>query len=653
MRKEAARTGQTEYSELKEVRGTREDRSPKAQPKTSQLLKEVDKMDRGERQRDLQRVEKLRELNKDPKWVNSDLYRGCLYRRGLYTSAYELKGKPGNIISGSDSETVDGNSLDEIDEIIRSLKDESYQPKPSRWVYIPQANGQMRKLGIPSPRDKILLEVARMVLEAIYEPIFSNASHGFRVGRSPHTALKEIQGMWSGTNWFIAGDVRSCFDEVNHEILISIIKEKINDERFLNLIRKFLKCGYVEKEMETRNSVIGISQGEVLAPMLANIYLHKLDMYMSSLQEGYEQGQRKRANPKYKALAGQKGRLVAQGETRTKEFRAIVREMRKLPSLDPYDSNFIRIRYIRYTDDWIIGVSGSKELAKEVEERVKTFLKDELKLHLSEEKTKITNARSEQALFLGVKISTGRMAAEQKVKLSTNASGRHVKRRSTGWEVVMKAPIDQQIKRLAEKNFCDAEGKPKAKGAWVNLDADQIIQRYSSINRGIQNYYRFTDNFVEIRRIQYVLKYSLAKTLAEKYKTSVARVFDKGKIKTKVIGADGAREVQFYQNRSWKVNRNGFKPSRNIDQIVLGTKLGTRSKLGQKCAVCGDDSDVEMHHVRHLRKMNQRWKDDQSFKRVMIALNRKQIPLCSSCHHRVHAGVYDGIRLRDLVRPLK
>jgi group II intron reverse transcriptase/maturase len=608
-------------------------------------------MDVGERQRDLERIRKLRELNKkDPKWVNSDLYRGYLYRRGLYTNAYEkLKSKPGNMTPGSNSETLDGYSLDEIDKIITSLKDESYQPKPSRRIYIPKANGKKRKLGIPSPKDKVLQEGVRMVLEAIYEPSFSDTSHGFRVGRGPHTALREIQREWSGTNWIIEGDVRSCFDEVNHEILIDIMRERISDERFLNLIRKFLKCGYVEKEMETRNNLIGTPQGGVLSPTLANIYLDKLDKYVESLKREYERGKEKRDNPEYKRLAERKRKLVKRGETRTKEFREIIREMRKLPSGDPYDENFIRIRYIRYADDWIIGLSGSKKLAEEIKEKVKTFLRDELKLQLSEEKTKITNAREEAALFLGVKINIDRASAVQKVKLSTNASGRYVKRRSTGWEVVMKAPVETQVKRLAEKNFCDAKGAPKSKGAWTGLDVDQIIQRFSAINRGIQNYYRFCDNFAELRRVQYILKYSLAKTLAEKCKTSTAQIFDKGKIKTKVETTNGEREIEFYQNRNWKVNRNGFKPARGIDSIELGTKLSTRSKLGQKCAVCGEEKDVEMHHVRHLRKMGQRWRQDQTFKRVMIALNRKQIPLCSSCHQRVHAGEYDGIRLRDLV----
>lgn len=530
-------------------------------------------MGEGERHRDLQRIDILRERNSDPAWVNSDLYRGYLYRKGLYTRAYEkLKSKPGNVSPGGAAEASDDSS-DEVDAIVASLRDESYQPEPPWRVLFPQAGGYARKLGVPGLRDQVLQETVRLVLEAIYEPIFSHASHGFRVGRNPHTALKAIQSTWSDANWFITGNVRGCFRGVNHELLIGIMKEKICDERFLNLVRKFLKCGYVEKEMDTRNSVIGTPRGGVLSPTLTNIYLHKLDIYVDSLQKAYEQGQRQRANPAYQTLADRKELLAQRGETRTREFRDITREMRKLPVLDPYDQSFIRIQYIRYADEWIIGVSGSKKLAEDIQDQVHTFLKEDLKFHLSEGQIGISHARKEHALFLGVQISVGRAAAERNVTLATNVRGRDVERQSTGWDVVMQAPIDRHIKTLSEEGFCDASGKPKAQGAWVNLEADHLIQRYSSINRGMQNYYRFTDNFAEMRRIQYVLTYSLAKTLAEKYKTHVAKVFDKGKIKAKVTHADGSRrEVVFYQNRDWHVNRSGFQAGRDIGRLPPGKK---------------------------------------------------------------------------------
>ena len=273
-------------------------------------------------------------------------------------------------------------------------------------------------------------------------------------------------------------------------------------------MRKLLKSGYIDREWRLNRTVIGTPQGGVLSPLLANIFLDKLDKFIETLREEYERGKGKRANREYRKLADRKQKLAKQGLARSKEFRQIVREMRELPSLDPEDEDFIRLKYIRFADDWLIGVIGSHQIAEEVREKIRTFLQNELKLTLSEEKTVITHAKTEQAKFLGTLISTGRSQAQQKTALSTNASGVYFDRRSTGWEVVIKCPTEKLIKRLSEKGFCDANGKPQGKGAYVGLDADQIIQKYSAINRGIQIYYRPCDNFVDLRRVQYVLKYS-------------------------------------------------------------------------------------------------------------------------------------------------
>jgi group II intron reverse transcriptase/maturase len=603
--------------------------------------------------KDITRLETLRKLNSNQEWKNTDLYRE-LYRKGLFYVAYQnLKSKPGNMTPGADPETLDGYSRKWIDRTVDQLKDESYQPTPVRASYIPKADGKLRKLGIPPPRDKVLQEVIRMVLEAVYDspygPTFEDTSHGFRKGRSPHTALREIQRKWSGVNFFIEGDIKSCFDEINHERLVEIIGERIPDQRFLNLVRKFLKSGYIDREWRMRNTLIGTPQGGVLSPILANIFLDKLDKYVEELKGEYEKGEGKRANREYRALADRRQKLAKQGQTRTKEFRQLAQKMRELPSLDPKDENFIRIKYVRYADDWLIGIIGSRQIAEEIKEKIRTFLANELKLTLSTEKTKITHAKTEQAKFLGVLISTGRTQVQQKITLSTNKSGKYFNRRSTGWEVVLKCPTNELIQKLADKNFCDESGKPQARGAYVGLDAEQIIMKYSAINRGIQNYYRPCDNFLDLRRVQYVLKYSLAKTLAEKFRKSVAQTFKKGELLTEYTTSKGeVKQVKFYRNNNWRTNRDAFNVrDANIDRVMLEMRLRTGSKLDQPCVICGGTEDVEMHHVRHLRKMDTK-REKEGFIRVMIALNRKQLPLCSECHDKVHRGEYDGIKLKDL-----
>ncbi len=190
------------------------------------------------------------------------LYR-LLYNEEMYLIAYQnIYSNDGSMTKGTNNQTVDGMSIERIQKIILSLKDESYQPKPARRTYIPKKNGKMRPLGIPSFEDKLLQEVIRIILEAIYEGYFEHTSHGFRPNRSCHTALDRIQKTFTGTKWFIEGDIKGFFDNINHNTLIGILRERINDERFLRLIRKFLNAGYIEN-WTFHNTYSGTPQGGV------------------------------------------------------------------------------------------------------------------------------------------------------------------------------------------------------------------------------------------------------------------------------------------------------------------------------------------------------------------------------------------------------
>jgi group II intron reverse transcriptase/maturase len=510
----------------------------------------------------LERLEHLRKLNSNRQWVNGDLYR-LLYQEDLYIVAYErIKSKPGNMTPGTDEETLDGFSLESIREIINEMRTEQFHFNPVRLTFIPKANGKMRKLGIPCVRDKIVQEVMRMILEAIYDspygPYFSDQSHGFRPNRSCHTALQEIRGKWSAINWLIEGDIRACFDELEHQTLVTILNKKITDQRFLNLIWKLLNAGYMDLHGVKRDSLIGSPQGSLVSPILANAYLHELDEFVGTLRTKLGKGRAKRRNPVYLRLQYQKRLLVAQGKTRTKEFKLTIKQLRNTPSKQVDDPDFIRIKYLRYADDWVVGVCGSHSLAELIKQEIKVFLRENLKLTLSEEKTHITNARIEEAFFLGTTFKIGN-GGEAKVAQQTSKTGKTFHRRSTGWETVMKAPLPRLIKRLNDRGFCTKVGKPRSKTGWTNLDADQIINLYSAVNRGIQNYYRFADNWSQLNRIQYILELSLAKTLAHKFNITSPKVYKRfGKELAVVIkGKDGKpdRKISFYRNRDWKKKR--------------------------------------------------------------------------------------------------
>jgi len=598
----------------------------------------------------IERLEVIRQLNARSGWVNRSLYR-LMFSPDMYILAYErIKSEPGNMTPGTDKETLDGFSMDEINRLVQEMQTEKYQCKPVRRTYIPKSNGKKRKLGIPCIRDKVVQEVIRLILEAVYDSPhgshFKDTSHGFRREKSCHSALQEIQRRWTGVVWFVEGDIQNCFDDIDHETLVNIIREKIKDERFINLIRKILKAGYQDLDEVRKDSLAGTPQGGIVSPILANIYLHKLDEFIEHMQGELEKGGKRKHNLEYKRLQDRRLYLAKQGKTRSRAYRELGVRMRKLPSMDTRDPDFVRIKYIRYADDWLIGVTGPYQLAEQIKQRVRDFLKTKLKLTLSEKKTVITNARTQEAKFLGYKIRLGRTNKEQKQTNTTNGSGKRFKRRSTGSEIVLKAPMDELVTRLKTKGFCDEDGKPIHRAPWQLLDEDQIVMLYSSINRGIQQYYRPVDNWARVQRVQYILKYSLAKTLAGKRKSRIAKVINGGEIKIRTWRKGKEKEIAFYQNHDWTSRRDGFANSAKVDIVQMNLRMRTRSKLGLPCCICGDEERVQMHHVRHIRKMDQRY--EKGFIKVMIALNRKQIPVCARCHKLIHDGQYDGMSLKDL-----
>ncbi len=174
------------------------------------------------------------------------VYRG-LRRPDLFILAYmNLYANEGAMTPGTDGETADGMSQRKIDKIIKQLGNGTFEWKPSRRVYIPKANGKLRPIGMPNWQDKLIQEAMRLILDAYYEPQFSELSHGFRTNRGCHTALAEVLGTWKGTKWFIEVDYRGCFDNINHAILMDIIARDIQDRRFLKLLKGMLKAGYLE-----------------------------------------------------------------------------------------------------------------------------------------------------------------------------------------------------------------------------------------------------------------------------------------------------------------------------------------------------------------------------------------------------------------------
>jgi group II intron reverse transcriptase/maturase len=277
--------------------------------------------------------------------MKDKLYK-LLYDRKLYQIAYDkLKSKPGNMTPGITPTTLDGISLEVIDKIIEEMKLGTFQFQPGRRVNIPKANGKTRPLTIAPPRDKLVQECIRMILESIYESSFSEYSHGFRPNKGCHSALKMMNQKFRVTSWFIEGDISNCFPSIDHDILIQILEERIKDKRLIDLIRKALKAGYFEfKELSI--SVVGTPQGSIISPILANIYLDKLDKFVETLKSEFDKGSKASVNPEWKRLENAMWRAKT-----IEDKRRIRKELIAIKSKLAIDPNFKRLSYVRYADD--------------------------------------------------------------------------------------------------------------------------------------------------------------------------------------------------------------------------------------------------------------------------------------------------------------
>ena len=323
-----------------------------------------------------------------------------LYNLNLYLTAYgRIYRNAGAMTPGVTEETVDAMSLEKMRDIIAAVRQERYQWQPARRTYVPKKNGKKRPLGMPVWSDKLLAEVIRSILDAYFEGAFSDHSHGFRPGRGCHTALREIYHTWKGTDWIIEGDIADCFGSLNHELILSALAERIQDGRFLNLIKKLLDAGYME-DWKFHKTLSGVPQGSILSPVLSNILLSKLDRFVETeLLPQYNKGSRRKANQAYRSLINRAHRLRQQGQKEA--ARKIKRQAQKLPAIDPQDPDYRRLKYCRYADDFALAFIGPKAEAEEIKQRLRAFLRDELKLELSEEKTLVTHTRDSAAKFLG------------------------------------------------------------------------------------------------------------------------------------------------------------------------------------------------------------------------------------------------------------
>ena len=589
----------------------------------------------------------LNEHSKDSSYKFERLYR-LLFNEELFYVAYQkIASNGGSTTKGSDGRSIDGMSLARIETLIASLKDESYQPHPSRRVHIPKKNGKTRPLGIPAFEDKLVQEVVRMILEAIYEGHFETTSHGFRPKRSCHTALLHIQKTFNGAKWFIEGDIKGFFDNIDHDVLVGILRERISDDRFIRLIRKFLKAGYVE-DWTFHNTYSGTPQGGIVSPILANIYLDKLDKYVKEYIQHFDKGTKRRPGKESNNLANERKRTVRKlkkVKDRTEKaalvarLKAIEQERAAFPNGDEMDESYRRLKYIRYADDFILGVIGSKEEAQRIKEDIKSFLSASLALELSEEKTLITHT-GKSAKFLGYEITVTR----------DNHQRRDVRgclRRTYGKRVRLNVSMATLRDKLLEYGAMEIKlrngkevWKPKCRSGLIFNDDLEILDRYNRETVGFCNYYLIANNCVVLHNFRYIMEYSMYKTFAGKYRSTVRKINKKyryNKLFTVKYEQKGAIKSRTFYKTSFKRRTTAFNGSCDIEPYSIAdvsrTNLTDRLKA-EKCELCGATGKLIMHHVRNLKDL----KGKESWERLMSARKRKTIALCPSCHRLRHLG---------------
>jgi group II intron reverse transcriptase/maturase len=561
-----------------------------------------------------------------------------LYNPELYQRAYaRLYANKGAMTRGATRETVDGMSQAKIDHLIDELRHERFRWTPVRRVHIPKKNGKLRPLGVPTWTDKLLQEVLRSVLDAYFEPQFSAHSHGFRPNRGCHTALSSVQRGWTGTKWFIEGDIQGCFDNISHEVLLRVLGEKIHDNRFLQLIRRLLQAGYLE-DWRYGATLSGCPQGGVISPILSNVYLNELDHFVEQeLLPAYNRGVHRHPHPLYEQILLRAQRLRRRG--RKEQARAAYRLARTLPSQDMADPTYRRLHYVRYADDWLLGFAGPKGEAETIKARLQSFLRDHLNLELSADKTLITHAGSKAARFLGYEISS--MHADDKRDRRD--------RRSVNGHIMLKVPWD------AIRSMCsryERRGKPDSRIQFIDDDDFSIIGRCGAELRGYVNYYLLAHNVGKLYRLKWTIETSMLKTLANKHKSTVTRMA--AKYRSHVTTPDGRltcfRAVVEREagKKPLVAQFGGFVIRRRKDAILVDQRPSISYPNGREllkrlqadaCELCGSTIRVEVHHLRKMAdlKRHQR-KQVPTWLRLMAARRRKTLIACRACHEAIHAG---------------
>lgn len=564
-----------------------------------------------------------------------------LYNPNLWLLAYQtIAPKPGNLTAGVDGKTIDGVGLKLIEELIADLKASRYKPKPVRRTYIPKSNGKFRPLGILTFKDKLVQTVLKLMLQAIYEPTFTDTSHGFRPNHSTHTALQQIKRM-EGVSFWVEGDIKGFFDHLNPKTLVQILSKRITDKRFVHLIEQFLKAGYLE-DHTYHPTYAGVAQGGNLSPLLSNIYLSQLDYAVAQKTQAFNTGKKRARTNEYHSLsnkvayAKKKARLNGDWNS----YKVLKAQLLHTQATNPFDPNFRRLYYTRFADDFILGIVGSKKEAENLKNWLHQYLKEELQLELSEQKTLITHA-TKRVRFLGYDIQ--RWKGQRVFRYRTRRGA--VTRRTLSYKLQLLMPYDKTV--AFAKKYGQVNGwRGRHRAELLNLSELEIMMIYNTELRGFLNYYALADNLkLDANKLLWLSTTSFLRTIAAKRQSSlvkVAKSFKRGPAQYVVAlkGENGQVVREYELLASTRQLKRELVTYGKPEQIPTTVYYRSRTELGQRllanqCEWCGTvEGRMEVHHIRKLGNL----KGKNFWEAQMIQRRRKTMVLCEECHDELHSG---------------
>ena len=615
----------------------------------------------------------FQERNKNTSHVNYKVYH-LLCKPYIFVNAYAkiIKNK-GALTKGikEDEEIMKFFGKNDAENIAENFKKHSYKWNPSRRTWIPKpGKKEKRPIDTPTQKDRIVQEAIRGILESIYEPVFTefetnnsqlSSNYGFRPNKSCWTAVEKLKLFGQSTTYAIEGDISGAYNNVDHDILIQILQNRIKDNKFINILRNLLKTGIMEKEI-LQHSLKGTPQGGIISPLLFNIYMFELDKFVYDKIichiKSENQNKKRKRNPEHTKLGYEirnlsikrKDKTLSNNEKYilTKKIKIKTKQRFKIPSYDiiSLPKNAI---YTRYADDWVLLITGSFEESIQVKNEIKTFIKNKLKMELDNEKTLISKL-TDGFNFLGYTI---KMYSNKQYKISLchqSIKGKHLRyqRRTTSRKINIFPDKKRLLSKLYTLKFTKQNGYPIGIRSWSTFSDYDIVLKYKQIFRGLCNYYSKCDNHYILNRISYILLYSCAKTLSNKKKVSMSKIFEKygnNLTITKEMYKDNkilTSYVNFTSYTEYKKQNVFSKKNKNrdftFDPFNIKNFRRTKTKIYLNCCICNSNQNIALHHTNSLGSINPNKRTRFSYIKSMT--NRNQIPVCQQCHLDITLGRY-------------